>query len=87
MIVNKSCCNISAITLPWYKYEYICIPQGIIISSNVFQHIMKKLFHNMKHKVKIDIDNIIILGKSSFQDNLHDVNIVIDQLDQMGIQV
>ena len=59
----------------------------MIISSDIFQHRMKRFYEDMREKVKFYIDDILIIGKGTFEENLQDVLEVINRLKLKGMQI
>ena len=74
------------IVLPWRMYEYTALPMGLSISSDIFQALMNSLFQDMA-QLYVYVDNIIILGSSTFEEHLKAVAEAIDRLIGMGMQI
>jgi len=87
MMVARGSRKYLTINLPWGQYEYTCLPQGMIISSDVFQYRMNELYGDMREKVKVYIDDILVIGKGTFEEHLTDVSEVIERLKLKGMQI
>ena len=61
---SKKYCVIS---LPWGLYQYNMLPMGILVAADIFQEAMGGLFLDLEGVI-VYIDDIIILGNSSLED-------------------
>jgi len=75
------------ISLAWGYYAYTCLPQGILNSSDIFQNRMRGLFSNMDKIVKCYIDEIIIIGRGTYEEHFLDVVAVFKHLYKKDMQV
>ena len=57
------------ILLPWGKYPYNLLPMGFCRLPGVFQEALGSIFTDLK-KVLVYIDNILVLGDSTFKFHL-----------------
>ena len=71
--------------LPWGLYEYIALPMGLAISSDIFQSRMSALFQDLPY-VFVYCNNIFIMGSGSFEEHLENMALVLDRLIKMGMQ-
>ena len=78
--------QICVITLPWGLYQYNVLSMGLTISSDVFQEALGNLFLDTKF-VQVYLDDIIIIGNSSFKEHMGQVEEVLSRLSKMGLQV
>lgn len=74
------------IILPWGKYQYKKMPMGLNISADVFQREMTKLFEGLDF-VMVYIDDVLIVTKSSFDDHLKKLRVVLQRMLEKGIQL
>eukprot|EP00957_Ditylum_brightwellii_P011047 837541-Ditylum_brightwellii.AAC.1 len=58
--------QLCAIVLLWGKYKKLCLPQGLMVSSDIFQGKMDTLFQFF-NDVLIFINNIILYTDQSFE--------------------
>ena len=86
MKFSKRARKICTTVTPWGLYEYLSMPMGMVIASNVFQARLARLFTHLSH-VLVYIDNIAIIGYGTFNEHLVDVNEVLDILCHSGMQV
>ena len=52
--------------LPWARYAYRCMPQGLMPTSDIFQSKMIEIFGTFDDII-VYIDNIILFTKETFQ--------------------
>lgn len=76
----------TATILPWGKYIHNYLPMGLKISSDVLQQALGYLFDDV-HNVLVYMDDILILGCSTFKDHLSQIEIVLSRLNSKGLQV
>ena len=74
------------IILPWGKYVYLKMPMVLNISSNVFQWEHSRLFQGMPF-VLVDIDDILIISKRTFEQHMIAVKYVLVKLQKIDIQL
>jgi hypothetical protein len=80
---SKKLCTIS---LPWGLYQYNMLPQGVNVTTDIFQERMGALFFDMPVGV-VYMDDIIVFGYLDFGTHLVDVTEVIKCLSDAGMQV
>jgi hypothetical protein len=71
--------RLCGIVLPWGTYCYNRLPQGLMVSSDIFQQQMASIFANF-NDVIVYIDNIILYTKDSFQDHLNRLTTILELL-------
>ena len=74
------------ICLSWGLYQYEVLPMGLIVSSDVFQEAMGNLMLDLEN-VYCYLDDIIVIGNSSFQDHIAQVDEVLSRLKEKGMQI
>ena len=74
------------ICLPWGLYRYQVLPMGLIVSSDVFQEAMGNLMLDLEN-VYCYLDDIIVIGNSSFEDHMTQVDEVLGRLREKRMQV
>ena len=62
------------------------IPMGLSISANVFQQEMTKSFEGLEF-VMINIDDVLVVTKSTYPDHLEKLRVVLQQMVEKGIQL
>ena len=65
--------------LPWARYAYRCMPQGLMPTSDIFQSKMIEIFGTFDDII-VYIDNIILFTKGTFQHHFHRLNAVLKVL-------
>ena len=78
--------RLCTIVFPWEKYKYKHLPMGIKISPDVFQNVMSKLTQDMEY-VKTYLDDLFILTKKDFKDQLTTLEMVLARLSTTGMRV
>ena len=79
--LDKPSQRICTIVLPWGKYSYTRLPQGLMPSSDILQSFMSDIFHDFSD-VLVYIDNILLFTKQDFDhhiERLHQVLIILQQ--------
>ncbi len=74
------------IVLPWGKYNYLRLPMGLCISTDIFQERMEELFAG-KEFARACIDHLLVVLLSSFEDHLDKLEKVLWQLQHNGLKV
>ena len=77
--------RLCTIVLPWGKYEYLSLPQGLCNSPDVFQEKMSDLMDGLEF-VRTYIDDLLVLTKGTFEDHLTKLEIVLQRLHIVVIQ-
>ena len=80
---SKELCTI---VLPWGKYEYQKLPMGLCNSPDIFQEKMNELFTGFEN-VRTYIDDLLILGKSSWEEHVNQLDKVLNKLKSAGLKV
>ena len=78
--------KLCTIVLPWGKFEYQRLPQGICNGPDVFQEKMMELFDGMEH-IRAYIDDLLVLAKGSYEDHLEKVDATLHKLQEAGLKV
>ena len=55
--------------LPWGRYAYARLPQGLMPSSDIFQAKMTQIFGSFEDVI-VYIDNILVFTKKTFDHHL-----------------
>ena len=71
--------KLCGIILPWGVYSYARLPQGLMVSSDIFQRRMSIIFSSFEDVV-IYIDNIILYTKFDFNHHVNRLALVLEQL-------
>jgi hypothetical protein len=80
--VAKMC----TIIFPWGKYLYQRLPMGFAGSADIFQAEMGNLMATLKY-VRVYIDNLLVIIKSSHDDHLGKLEQVFIQLHDAGLKI
>lgn len=78
--------EICTIILPWGKYRYKRLPMGMSTSPDIFQEKMSELFEDLEF-ARVYIDDLLCLTKSTFQDHLKKLEVILNRLRQKGLKV
>lgn len=78
--------RLCTIVLPWGKYEYLALPQGLCNSPDVFQEKMSDLMEGLEF-VRTYIDDLLVLTTGSFEDHLQKLDTVMQRLRDAGLKV
>ena len=78
--------QICTIILPWGKYHYNSLPMGVCIATDVFQQSLSEILAPVAN-VYVFIDDILIIGKGSWQEHLDQIDKVLKILYDFGMQV
>ncbi len=78
--------RLCGIVLPWGHAVYKRLPQGLMVSSDIFQRRMVQLFGHMED-VLVYIDNIILFTKKSFEHHLSRITMILSILKQNNLHV
>ena len=58
------------ILTPWGEFSYTRLPMGIAPASDIFQLKMMQLMQGLEEFVRTYIDDLLIIGQSSFDEHL-----------------
>jgi Reverse transcriptase (RNA-dependent DNA polymerase) len=78
--------RLCTIVLPWGKYEYQKLPMGLCNSPDIFQEKMSTLFSDLEF-IRTYIDDLLVITKSDWQDNLRHLDIIFKCLQEAGLKV
>ena len=78
--------KVCTIVLPWGKYEYQVLPQGLSNSPDIFQENMSNLFRDLEF-VREYIDDLLVTSNGTLQDHLDKVEQVLQRLQKAGLKV
>ena len=78
--------KVCTIVLPWGKYEYQVLPQGLSNSPDIFQENMSNLFRDLTF-VREYIDDLLITSNGTIEDHLAKVKQVLQRLQKAGLKV
>ena len=78
--------QICTIILPWGKYRYNSLPMGVCIAMDVFQQRLEEILATVDH-VYVFIDDILVIGKGSWDDHIKQIDKVLKILYDFGMQV
>ena len=78
--------KLCTIILPFGKFEYQRLPQGLCNSPDIFQEKMNELFQGFEH-VRAYLDDLLVLTKSDFDDHLRKLRTVLEKLRTAGLKV
>ena len=77
--------RICTIVLPWGKYEYQVLPQGLSNSPDIFQENMSNLFRDLEF-VREYIDDLLITSNGTLKDHISKVEQVLQRLKKAGLR-
>ncbi len=78
--------KLCTIILPFGKFEYQRLPQGICNGPDIFQEKMAELFDGIEF-VRAYIDDLLILTKGDHDDHLEKLEVVLQKLTTAGLKV
>ena len=78
--------KICTVILPWGKYAYLRLPMGIAGSPDIFQEKMSNLMANLEF-VRVYLDDILTITKSTFDDHLEKLRLVLVKLKDANLRV
>jgi transposase InsO family protein len=78
--------KLCTIILPFGKFEYQRLPQGISVGPDIFQEKMNELFDGMDY-IRAYIDDILVLTKGDFDDHLEKLDATFHKLQTAGLKV
>ena len=86
IVLDEESSKLCGIILPWGIYCYKRLPQGLMVSSDIFQRKMSSIFQNFDDII-VYIDNIILYTKSTFSHHVRRLGAVLEQLKQNNLHV
>ena len=78
--------KLCTIILPFGKFEYQRLPQGICNGPDIFQEKMMELFDGIEY-VRAYIDDLLVLTKGTFEDHLEKLEFVLQRVQEAGLKV
>ena len=78
--------KLCTIILPFGKFEYQRLPQGLCNSPDIFQEKMAELFDGIEY-VRAYIDDLLVLTKGDFDDHLEKLEEVLKRIQEAGLKV
>ena len=84
--INTESQKLCSIILPWGRYSYTKLPQGLMVTSDIFQAKMVEIFGHLS-KVIVYIDNILLFTKSDFNDHLQRMQQVLELIQKNNLHV
>jgi hypothetical protein len=78
--------NMCTIVLPWGKYRYIRLPMGVANSPDIFQEKMSDLMTGLQF-VRTYLDDVLVLTKTTWEDYLHKLDLVLDRIAKAGLKI
>ena len=78
--------KLCTIILPFGKFEYQRLPQGICNGPDIFQEKMAELFDGFEY-VRAYIDDLLVLTKNSFDDHIEKLDRVFSKIREAGLKV
>jgi len=85
-VLDEESRKLCGIILPWGRYAYARLPQGLMPSSDIFQAYMSNIFAAFEDII-VYIDNIILFTKSDFNHHLDRLNSVLKVLHANNLHV
>jgi Reverse transcriptase (RNA-dependent DNA polymerase) len=77
--LSEAAKKICTMVVPWGKYQYERLPQGLKISPDIFQHKMDQAFGDLPHMF-VYIDDILVITKGTFERHLQHLCVVLQRL-------
>ncbi|MHA7865811.1 reverse transcriptase family protein, partial [Flagellimonas marinaquae] len=78
--------KLCTLIFPWGKYEMQALPMGLCNSPDIFQEKMGELMQDLEF-VRAYIDDLLVITKSSFDDHLSKLEVVLQRLQQTGLKI
>jgi len=85
-VLDEKSRKLCGIILPWGRYAYARLPQGLMPSSDIFQSKMMHIFGPFDDII-VYIDNIILFTKESFEHHVERLACVLDLLYKNNLHV
>ena len=83
--LTPSLLALCTIFLPWGKYEYLKLPMELCHSPDIFQE-MGDFLANVK-MVRAYIDDLLVITKDGWNNDLSNLNIVLHRLNESGLKI
>ncbi len=77
--------RICTIIFPWGKYSYKRLPMGIAGSPDIFQSKMLELMETLEY-VQAYLDDLLCISRSSLEDHLKKLEVVLRHLSDAGLK-
>ena len=84
--LDSSAADLCVIVLPFGKFRYLRLPQGITIAVDIFQEKMSNIMRDLNF-VKVFLDDLLIVTKGRLQDHLHKLSVVLSRLRDAGLRI
>ena len=84
--VEETSQKILTLILPWGKYQYLRLPMGLANSPDIFQEKMSSLMADLEF-ARTYLDDLLCLTKSSFEDHLIKLEIILERLQKAGLKI
>jgi hypothetical protein len=78
--------KLCTIVLPFGKFEYQRLPQGICNGPDIFQEKIYELFDGMEY-IRAHIDDLLVLTKGDYDDHLEKLDKTLQKLTEAGLRV
>ena len=78
-LLDDESSKLCGIVLPWGTICYKRLPQGLMVSSDIFQRRMSHIFEDFDDVI-VYIDNIILYTMSTFEHHAKRLSAVLEQL-------
>ena len=78
-VLDSESQKLCSIVLPWGRYSYARLPQGLMVSSDIFQSKMQEIFGKFEDVICY-IDNILIYTKGTFHEHISRLRDVLELL-------
>ena len=85
-VMDEESQNLCGIVLPWGSYCYRCLPQGCVVSSDIFQYRMTVIFNDFEDVIAY-MDNVLLYTKLDFGHHLQRMGLVLETLKQNNLHV
>jgi len=85
-VLDEKSRKLCGIILPWGRYAYARLPQGLMPSSDIFQGRMMELFGSFPDVI-VYIDNILLFAKGSFHHHIERLAAVMKVLHRNNLHV
>ena len=79
--------ELCTILTPWGKYSYQRLPMGVAVASDIFQSQMMRLMEGLEDFVRTYLDDLLLIGRSSFDNHLKQISKVLERLSKAGLKV
>ena len=85
MSIIKEASNLFTIILTWGNYKYKYLPMGVCNSPDIFQEKMNEMIPRIEF-IRACIDDLLIITKGNWYDNLNKLELVLKNLRENGIK-